>query len=231
MYREFERALRIVKPKAFIVENVSGMRRSNNEHLFANQIKRFRLAGYRVKCAILDARDFGVPQDRARLFFVGIRSDFSAEYSFPPPTHARTREQAKRDRLSVCPTIKDAIGDLPLWPDHGEYDRQKFHWYYLSRDRYRGWSEFSRTIVATSRHAPLHPVSPRLVRVGTDEWKFVSKKPARRLSYREGARLQGFKRRMAFPDTAYIRMRYQVVGNAVPPPVFRAVVEALPDIF
>ena len=74
MYREFERALRVMKPKAFIVENVSGMRRSNNEHLFANQIKRFRLAGYRVKYDILDARDFGVPQDRARLFFVGIRS-------------------------------------------------------------------------------------------------------------------------------------------------------------
>lgn len=230
LYREFERALRAIKPKAFIVENVSGMIRSDFSHLFANQLKRFRLAGYRVKTQVLDARDFGVPQERMRLFLVGIRSDLGVNYEFPTPSHARSEKDAKKLSLPVCPTIRDAIGDLPLWPE-GEYDEQPFHWYYLSRDRYRGWSEHSRTILANSRHMSLHPVSPQLIRIHTDEWKFKSDKPARRLSFREGARLQGFKKNLKFPDTVGMRMKYRVVGNAVPPPLFKAVAEALPDIW
>lgn len=230
LYREFERALRLIRPKAFIVENVSGMIRSDFSHLFANQLKRFRLAGYCVKSQVLDARDFGVPQERMRLFLVGIRSDLNAVFEFPKPTHAKTLKEAKKLSLPVCPTIRDAIGDLPLWPE-GEYDDQPFHWYYLSRDRYRGWSEQSRTILANSRHMSLHPVSPKLLRISTDEWRFKSDKPARRLSFREAARLQGFKKSMKFPDTIGVRMKYRVVGNAVPPPLFKAVAKALPDIW
>ena len=226
LYREFDRALRIIKPKAFIVENVAGMARSGHQHLLQNQLTRFRLAGYRVEYKILSAQDFGVPQERSRLFFVGIRSDLGVRYAFPSATHS-IDETA---RLSQCPTIRDAIGDLPLWPD-GEFDTQPFHWYYLSRNRWRGWDERARTIVANSRHVSLHPVSPPLQRVHTDEWRFKNDGPARRYSYREAARLQGFKRQLSFPETAGLKARYQVVGNAVPPPLFEAVANALPDIW
>jgi DNA (cytosine-5)-methyltransferase 1 len=228
LYREFDRALRKIRPKAFIVENVSGMIHENCDELFRNQLTRFRLAGYNVSWKILRATDFGVPQERARLFFVGIKSKLGVRYEFPNPTHALSVHC--ESGIEPCPTIADAIGDLPLWPV-GEYDQQPFHWYYLSRNRYRGWNDVSKTIVANSRHAPLHPLSPKLKRLSTDEWKFVKKAPARRLSYREGARLQGFKRDMQFPETAGLRMRYRVVGNAVPPPIFREVAKALPDIW
>ena len=228
LYREFDRALRKIRPKAFIVENVSGMVHENCEELFRNQLTRFRLAGYNVSWKILRATDFGVSQERARLFFVGIKSKLGVRYEFPRPTHAR--EVFCESGIELCPTIADAIDDLPLWPD-GEYDQQPFHWYYLSRNRYRNWNDVSKTIVANSRHMPLHPISPRLKRLSTDEWRFVKKAPARRLSYREGARLQGFKRDMHFPDSAGLRMKYRVVGNAVPPPIFCAVAKALPDIW
>lgn len=226
LYREFDRALRLIKPRAFIVENVSGMVRSDNLHLWSNQMTRFRLAGYRVKAQLLDAREFGVPQERRRLFFVGIRSDIEAQYSFPKPTHS----VATDDGLLPCPTIRDAIGDLPLWPE-GEYDQQKFHWYYLSRNRYRGWEDQARTVVAKGRHTSLHPISPKLRRIHTDKWVFEHEGPARRLSYREAARLQGFKRDTVFPDTAGLDLKYRVVGNAVPPPLFKAVAKALPNIW
>ena len=72
LYLEFARALRIVKPKAFIVENVSGMVRRNFEHLLKDQFKVFEEAGYRVKSQILNASHFGVAQDRKRIFIVGI---------------------------------------------------------------------------------------------------------------------------------------------------------------
>ena len=87
LYREFDRVLRKIKPKAFIVENVSGMSRRDFRHLLNNQVVRFRLAGYRVTCKMLDAKQYGVPQDRERIFIVGIRSDLGTTYDFPSPTH------------------------------------------------------------------------------------------------------------------------------------------------
>lgn len=228
LYQQFDRALRLIRPKAFIVENVSGMIRADFLYLLRNQLVRFRLAGYRVTWQILDARRFGVPQERSRLFFVGIRTDLGIMYSFPTPTHALDTTDASG--LPLCPTIRDAIGDLPLWPEEG-CDTQPFHWYYLSRNRYRGWLDRSRTIVANSRHTPLHPVSPKLVRISTDKWRFESDAPARRFSYQETARLQGLARITKFPDTHGVRMRYRVVGNAVPSPVFCAVARGLPDIW
>jgi DNA (cytosine-5)-methyltransferase 1 len=226
LYREFDRALRDIKPKAFIVENVAGMTRSGHLHLLQNQLTRFRLAGYKVEYKILSAQDFGVPQERSRLFFVGIRSDLGVRYVFPEPTH--TVDQAID--LKCCPTIRDAIGDLPLWPD-GEFDAQPFHWYYLSRNRWRGWDERAKTVVANSRHVGLHPVSPPLERIHTDAWRFKHDGPARRFSYRETGRLQGFQRDFQFPATSGLKAKYQAVGNAVPPPLFEAVANALPEVW
>ncbi|MBV9884228.1 MAG: DNA (cytosine-5-)-methyltransferase [Sphingomonadaceae bacterium] len=226
LYREFDRALRQIQPKAFIVENVAGMVRGSHNHLLRNQLIRFRLAGYRVSHRVLDAQEFGVPQERSRLFFVGLRSDLGVSFKFPSPTHALS----DGDGLPICPTIQDAIGDLPLWPE-GEYDTQPFHWYYLSRNRWRGWHERARTVVAVSRHMSLHPISPPLKRIHTDAWEFERDGPARRFSYREASRLQGFARNLSFPETAGIRMRYQAIGNAVPPPLFAAVAGALPNVW
>jgi DNA (cytosine-5)-methyltransferase 1 len=223
LYREFDRALRKVRPKAFIVENVSGMNRADFCHLLDNQLVRFRLAGYSVSWAILNACDYGVAQERQRIFIVGIRSSLGVEYSFPEPTHGPGRKR-------LCATQKDVIDGMPEWPK-GEFCEDEFHWYYLSRNRYRSWNEPSKTIVSKMRHMPLHPSSPRLVRINTDKWKFANDNPARRLSYREAARLQGFPRNFSFPDTATLGMRYRVVGNAVPPPLFKAVARALPDIW
>lgn len=223
LYLEFARALKTIKPKAFIVENVSGMVRSNFQHLLKGQIKVFSELGYKVKAQILNAADFGVAQDRKRIFIVGIREDINSDYKFPMPTHG---EGCKNERV----TIREALKYMRHWPSEDEYYTHDFHWYYLSRDRRRGWSDVSKTIVANPRHMPLHPASPELVKVGPDEWRFSTDEPARRFSYREAARLQGFSSDFWFPDTdrGGLAMRYKVAGNAVPPPLFEAVVKALP---
>lgn len=223
LYREFDRALRQIKPKAFIVENVSGMRRSDFRHLLKNQIIRFRMAGYRVGHDLLNAVNYGVAQERARIFIVGIRSDLGIRYEFPSPSHA---EQGKEK----IKTIADALVGLPDWPD-GEFNEDDFHWYYMSRNRRRDWSEPSKTIVSHPRHMPLHPISPKLVRVHTDKWIWSSGAPRRRFSYREAARLQGFVHDFVFPDTGTMRDKYEAIGNAVPPPLFRAVAQALPSMW
>jgi DNA (cytosine-5)-methyltransferase 1 len=225
LYIEFARALRTVKPKAFIVENVSGMVRANFEHLLKDQISQFTNVGYNVKAKVLNSADFGVAQERKRIFIVGIKKNINVEYLFPPPTHGPTAKLEHK-------TIREAISDLPEWPE-GEFYDLDFHWYYMSRDRRRGWDELSKTIVANPRHMPLHPLSPCLRKLEHNVWEFDSVGRARRFSYREAARLQGFSKNLVFPATklASLNMRYTVVGNAVPPPLFEAVAKALPEIW
>lgn len=225
LYLEFARALRVIRPKAFIVENVSGMVRANFAHLLQDQFKVFTEAGYQVKYKVLNAVDYGVAQERKRIFIVGVRDDLGVEYEFPEPTHGENRATAHI-------TIREAIGDLPEWPE-GEFCDQDFHWYYMSRDRRRDWTQPSKTIVANFRHMPLHPMSPPMVRVEQDKWVFAHEGRARRFSYREAAQLQGFARNFLFPDTeaGSMNMRYTVAGNAVPPPLFEAVTKALPAVW
>lgn len=225
LYLEFARALNAIKPKAFIVENVSGMVRKNFSHLLEDQFKVFREAGYRVKAEVLNAVDFGVAQQRKRIFIVGLHEDLGLEYEFPKPTHGIDKELAHL-------TIRDTIKDLPEWPE-GEFYTRDFHWYYLSRNRRQEWDQSSKTIVANPRHMPLHPMSPPLKKLEHNVWQFETDGRARRFSYREAARLQGFAKNFVFPDTerGSLDMRYKVVGNAVPPPLFSAVAKALPNIW
>ena len=224
LYLEFARALHSIRPKAFIVENVSGMVRKNFKHLLEDQLKVFTEAGYRVKAEVLNAANYGVAQERRRIFIVGLRNDLGMEYQFPSPTHGS-------DRMQPYVSLREVIGELPEWPE-GEFYDLDFHWYYLSRDRRRGWEQTSKTIVANPRHMPLHPSSPPLKKLEHNVWQFAHEGRARRFSYREAARIQGFGD-LIFPDTApgSLNMRYTVVGNAVPPPLFEAVARALPAIW
>lgn len=243
LYLEFARALNTIQPKAFIAENVSGLRRSTYRHLLEDQLKQFSEAGehgYDVYWKQLNAHDYGVAQERKRLVIVGIRKDIGVPFEFPAPTHGPESTQPYFN-------IGQALEGLEDWPT-GEFCEDVFHWYYLSRNRRRDWGELSKTIVSHMRHMPLHPISPALRRIHTDKWEFESEAPARRFSYREAARLQGFMPRytthggdMIFPATVesrkqnfeynMLRQSYKVIGNAVPPPMFEAVAKALPDIW
>ena len=218
LYQEYDRALRQVRPLAFIVENVDGMQFSQNCHLLKNQLTRFRLAGYKLAWKVLDAKDYGLAQDRRRLFIVGIRSSEGIRYNFPNPTHGPCSSQAYR-------TLKDVIWKYRKAP-LGSYDTEPLHWYYLSRNRRRSWDQQSTCVVAHWRHVGLHPDSPPLKKLGTDRWTFQSSGAYRRFSYLECAALQGFPEPEAF-DVCAVIQRFRAIGNAVPPPLFEAVASSL----
>lgn len=244
LYLEFARALDSIAPKAFIAENVSGLRHANYSHILKDQITKFSAAGphgYDVVWSELKAHEYGVPQERKRLVIVGLRRDLGLRYTFPRPTHGPATAQSFL-------SIGQALEGLPEWPT-GEFCDDEFHWYYLSRNRRRDWGEISKTMVAHMRHMPLHPISPQLRRIHTDKWEFEGDASrARRFSFREAARLQGFSADylahgsdFIFPDQCrhttgtrdgnLMRYRYKVIGNAVPPPLFKAVAKALPDVW
>ena len=222
LYLEFDRALREIQPKAFVVENVAGMARSNNRHILEDQLLRFRSAGFVVPDPlIINSTEYGLAQERRRIFIVGIRNDIGVEYQFPQPTHG--------PGLNPVNTQREALRGLTeTWPE-GDFCDQAFHWYYLSRNRYRGWDEPSRTILASDRHMPLHPMSPEMTKVEKDKWIFKGDPSlARRLSFKEAAALQDLAD-WDFPDTVPLTTKYKVIGNAVPPMVFRQVVDAIPQ--
>jgi DNA (cytosine-5)-methyltransferase 1 len=220
LYQQFDRALRRIRPKAFVVENVGGMAFGANRQLLENQLIRYRLAGYRVKWSVLEAQQYGVPQLRKRVFIVGVASDIDSVFEFPSPTHGLAGKPAKSQRA--------VLRGLPEWPV-GEFNDEPFHWYYLSRNRRRDWSSPSPCIVGHWRHVPLHPSSPVLMRVHTDKWEFADSAPARRLSYRECALLQGFSRRAKW-NHGNVRDKFQMIGNAVPPKLFEAAVRPLRQV-
>lgn len=219
LYQHFDRALRIVKPRAFIVENVNGMRFKQNQALLRAQIVRFRLAGYRVSYRVMDAAAFGLPQNRKRLFIVGIRSSEGHSFHWPQATHGP-------DQSSNYVTQRDAI--YHLREDPGPRNDDPFHWYYLSRNRRRPWDQPSATVVARDRHVGLHPDSPRLIKQETDRWIFAPGEGGepRRLSVRECAVLQGFSDPTVFENQS-VRLAHRAIGNAVPPPLFNTIASNL----
>lgn len=118
MFPEAVRAVRELQPRAFLFENVKGLKRAAFANYFEYirlqmiypeltprpeeewtdhhvRLERYHTQGkpsglhYQVVTKVLNAADYGVPQRRERIFFVGFRSDLGIEWSFPDPTHSQ----------------------------------------------------------------------------------------------------------------------------------------------
>lgn len=123
LYKSFVNLVSEIRPKVFVMENVPGLIR-----LFGGKVKEevlndFSSIGYRVKVQQLSSEEYGVPQQRKRVFFVGINEDIydeNTEFKFPEATYGKGLEN-----IITC---KDAISDLDFVPDDvslGEYIEYK----------------------------------------------------------------------------------------------------------
>jgi DNA (cytosine-5)-methyltransferase 1 len=88
LFREYVRLLRGLRPKAFVMENVGGMVVGKMRILFAEILRELKASGYRVAARKLNAADYGVPQSRVRMIFIGAREDLEIDPTHPAPTHA-----------------------------------------------------------------------------------------------------------------------------------------------
>jgi DNA (cytosine-5)-methyltransferase 1 len=75
LFFEFVRLLRVVKPRTFVAENVSGLVKGTAKGYFLEILAMLKESGYRVVCRVLDAQWLGVPQQRQRTIFIGVRND------------------------------------------------------------------------------------------------------------------------------------------------------------
>ena len=100
LYLAVFRMVKALRPKALVIENVPGMSTLYNGQIQAEILRRFRKLGYHIDSKILCAADFGVPQMRKRLIFIGIREDIGP-VSFPAelvtPGHYVTCGEATSD--------------------------------------------------------------------------------------------------------------------------------------
>ena len=220
LFYDFIRILEEKQPKFFLAENVSGMLLGRHNYALANIKEMFKNAGYRLSFKMLNASDYGVPQDRKRVFFVGIREDLKLDFKFPEPL---------KEKVTLFQTISD-IEDSVVPANEGnktnkencqipnhEYMIGGFSSMYMSRNRVRSWDEQSFTIQAGGRHAPLHPQAPKMKFIEQDVRAFVPGKEHlyRRLSVRECARIQTFPNDFIF-YYSNVTAGYKMIGNAVP---------------
>lgn len=215
LYIHFIRCITQAKPAIFVAENVKGMMTLGKGEVIRQITEDFAAAGYRVQYQLLNARDYGVPQLRERVFIVGVRNDIRFDYNYPVPTHG--------PGLTPFVTLADAIGDLAENP--GPYFTGSYSSIYLSRNRKKRWDEQSFTIQASGRQAPLHPDGEPMIKVDKDQWIFPDgEEHHRRLSVKEIARIQTFPDWYDFSDGGNMNVQannrldkqYKQIGNAVP---------------
>lgn len=96
LFDEYVRLLRGLKPKVFVAENVKGLVMGTAKGYFLEILAALKASGYRVTCRVLDAQWLGVPQQRQRTIFVGVRDDLNAEPVHPSP-------------LPYCYSVRDAL--------------------------------------------------------------------------------------------------------------------------
>ena len=232
LFFEFIRILAEKQPKFFLAENVSGMLLPRHAHVLANIKKMFEECGYDLSFALLNASDFGVPQDRKRVFFIGYRKDLKVKFVFPKPTTQKKKVTLKNTIWDIqefaLPALAGNYANIECTIPNHEYMTGGFSSMFLSRNRVRSWHEVSFTIQAGGRHAPLHPQAPKMKLVSKDKWEFVEGKTDlyRRLSVREAAKIQ------TFPDDFIFYYKniaegYKMVGNAVPVELAAAVAKRI----
>ncbi len=114
LVHHFVRLVAEMRPKYFVFENVKGLTIGDHKRFLEEIIKAFINKGYSVEqnYRVLNAADYGVPQDRRRLFLYGARGGHTLP-EYPEPTHFLANGATHHGKLKRTPTVLEAIGDLP----------------------------------------------------------------------------------------------------------------------
>ena len=275
LVKDFVRIVHELDADYFVFENVKGLTLGKHRKFLEELISAFERIGYSVRkdWQVLNAYNYGVPQDRQRLFLLGAKKGLAV----PEYPEAITVKPGKQNGgLPSAPTCRDALGDLPdaeqfkklldsdevltkKWGKPSEYARlmrcidDKGWWHgherewnpeILTASLRTDHTEISRRRFSETEPGTVEPISRFLklptdgvsntLRAGTDAARgaFTSPRPIhykhdRCITVREMARLHGFPDWFRFHETKWHGARQ--IGNAVPPPLARAVARQVMD--
>ena len=269
---EFVRIVTELDARYFVFENVKGLTLGKHRRFLDELVRAFRGAGYQVRTPwkVLNAADYGVPQNRERLILLGAK----AGERLPDYPSATTRAAGAAGSRPLGPSCAEALGDLPdaetfhvlqtgdetaveWWGEPSAYAAEmrcskSQHWHFgyqrawqpsrLTSSARTEHTEISRRRFAGTPQGQVEPISrffrlpsdgvANTLRAGTDGARgaFTSPRPihyffARCVTVREMARLHGFPDWFRLHVTKWHGARQ--VGNAVAPPLARAIGQAL----
>lgn len=246
LYMEYCRVVETIKPTFFVIENVKGLLTLNGG-AFKNDIhSRFEALGYTVTHKLVNAVDFGIPQNRQRVFFIGIKNK---EFIFP---EGNKKHLTCSDALSDMPNINEENGlsDFMNYTKEPQNDYQNY--LRAGSDGLRNnqitiHSEQTKRIIgmikdggkikdlppeywnirkynkAFERMSASHPSNT----VDTGHRNYFHYSANRIPTARENARLQSFPDKFEFLGTK--GSQYKQIGNAVPPLLAKAIAEAIKE--
>ncbi|MBQ6333130.1 MAG: DNA cytosine methyltransferase [Clostridia bacterium] len=222
LFYDYVRVLKKVKPKFFLAENVPGMLAKRHRDAVKTILEMFEECGYSVTINLVNAKDYGVAEERKRVFYIGFRKDLGISFHFP-------KGSTKEDKDKK--TLRDVIWDLqktaipaaaynrhnPEAINNNEFFTGAYSPIFMSRNRVKSWDEQAYTVQASGRQCQLHPQAPKMQFIEQNKRRFVPGKEHlyRRMTVREIARIQGFPDDFQFLYD-YVDNAYKMIGNAVP---------------
>ena len=213
LFKEYARLLVELQPKAFVMENVTGMVKGVMKQAYLTIVQTLRDCGYVVRGEVLNAMYYNVPQSRQRVIIIGVRKDLGIEPSHPKPetrpiSLRRALEGVAQDEVpTLTPKYRAMAPSIRAGECAADYDQGKgFH--NLVRPHWdRPCFTLTKMNQGNGLGTPLHPV----------EHRSLSIPEAKRIgSFPDDFQLVG-----SFAD------RWARIGNSVPPNMMLAVASHL----
>lgn len=211
LYLQLLRVIKDKHPKFFVAENVKGILHFAKGRIYEQILQDMRNLGYSVQAKLFNVADYGVPQKRERVIFVGVRNDVEFAYQFPAPTHSKNGDALLGLRRWVG--VGDVLATLPNPDEPNDIPNHTYSRYKLNFNGYIG-------------HRPIDPTlpAPTVTARGDDKGGVVilpHPNGLRRMTGRELATVQGFP--LTFRFEGPLSSVYRQIGNAVPPPFAEAI--------
>ena len=208
LFFDIARIIKHHKPSVVFLENVRNLAGHDNGNTLKTIINTLEELGYKVFNKILNAKDFGVPQNRARIYIIGFKDDVN--FIFPEGLQKKTKVG---DILEKKVEDKYTISDR-LWAGHQR--RKKEH---KEKGNGFGYSLFDENSEYTST------ISARYYKDGSEILIKQENKNPRKLTPREAARLQGFPENFIIPVSD--AQAYKQFGNSVAVPVIKTLAKQI----
>jgi DNA (cytosine-5)-methyltransferase 1 len=212
LFKEYSRIIKNVKPKLFLMENVSGMVTMNNGEVFKLIKKELTNNGYKLYDELLNSKDFGVPQSRRRMIIIGVRDDIKSKFEFPKKTHNENNYVTVGETIIQKPVPVNNPNHKISNISELNYQRLK----YIPEGgsmkdcpiKYQNNSDLKRAM----RRLNSKKESYTIVHNNCDHYYHPTEN--RRITIREMARLQGYPDEYIFSGSKSEQSRQ--VGNSVP---------------